>query len=95
MIVTKTKRALSRKKYHHLFLGGGVAANQYLRGQLIKLAANFNIPIHLPELKYTGDNAAMIGLAGYFQYQSLTAKQKNQLKINWKSLEARPNWNFS
>ncbi|MCX6784927.1 MAG: tRNA (adenosine(37)-N6)-threonylcarbamoyltransferase complex transferase subunit TsaD [Candidatus Komeilibacteria bacterium] len=95
VIVAKTKKALNQKKYHHLFLGGGVAANQCLRAQLTKLAAELNIPIHLPELKYTGDNATMIGLAGYFQYQSLTAKQKLQLKSNWQKLEVKPNWNFS
>jgi len=95
VVLVKTKKALGQKKYHHLFLGGGVAANSYLRNQLTKLTKELNIPIHLPDLKYTGDNATMIGLAGYFQYQSLTTKQKVQLKGNWKKLEVKPNWNFS
>jgi N6-L-threonylcarbamoyladenine synthase len=95
VVLVKTKKALLQKKYHHLFLGGGVAANHYLRTQLAKLTEELNIPIHLPDLKYTGDNATMIGLAGYFQYQSKTAKQKSQLKNNWKKLEVKPNWNFT
>lgn len=95
VVLAKTKKALLKKKYHYLFLGGGVAANNYLRTQLTELAGELNIPIHLPELKYTGDNATMIGLAGYFQYQSKTAKQKSQLKNNWQKLEVKPNWNFT
>jgi len=44
--------------YHvkSLIIGGGVSANLLLRKKL----KSMNIPVYFPELKYTGDNAAMI-----------------------------------
>jgi len=48
-----------------------VAANSQLREELEALLAEFSdtqfIPVPLP---YTGDNAAMIGAAGYWQYKA-------------------------
>jgi len=41
-----------------------------LKKELRKITKNLNIPFLYPKLKrMTGDNAAMIGIAGYFEYQ--------------------------
>jgi N6-L-threonylcarbamoyladenine synthase len=53
-----------------LLVGGGVCANIELRKRLRKMANNSGIKVRFPYSKrLTGDNAAMIGLAGYFKYQ--------------------------
>ncbi len=49
-------------------LAGGVAANHLLREQLEKGAAKIKAELCMPELKYCGDNAAMIAAQGYYEY---------------------------
>lgn len=72
-ILIKTKQALEQTKYHHLFLGGGVAANQQLRQQLTELTQAHQLQFHYPpSLKLCQDNAAMIALAGWFAHHYQT-----------------------
>ena len=57
-------------KIHDLFVGGGVGANIYLRKLLRKMSKEQGLIIHFPYSKALfQDNAAMIGVAGYFSYQ--------------------------
>jgi len=86
VLVSKTLRAIKQYKPKSFLLGGGVAANPELRDQLNKKIKNKfpDIKIFIPELKFTGDNAAMIATAGYY-------KIKNNKKINIKKLNANPN----
>lgn len=63
VLVAKTKIALEKYKPKSLLLGGGVAANSKIREALKKLGEEFSVPFFVPELKYCGDNAAMIGAA--------------------------------
>ncbi len=53
-------------KIKNLFVGGGVIFNKRLREKLIELGKEMDIEIHFPkEGILCGDNAGMIGLAGY------------------------------
>ncbi len=47
-------------------LSGGVAANRFLRERLRARSAESGWSLHLPALRYCGDNAAMIACAGGF-----------------------------
>lgn len=51
-----------------LALVGGVAANSRIRAMLTEQAAKAGAELYLPELKYCGDNAAMIGAQAYYEY---------------------------
>lgn len=64
VLVHKTKKAAEKYKVKSILVGGGVIANKELREALQKL----DCPVYLPELKYTGDNAAMVAFAGYQKY---------------------------
>lgn len=67
-LVTKTMRAVEAHRPKSVLLAGGVAANTSLRETLsAAIAARDGVTFHVPELKYTGDNAAMIAAAGYFR----------------------------
>ena len=67
--VIKLDMALERHpELHALALAGGVAANSHLRAALSELCKKRGIVFHYPEVKYCGDNAAMIAAAGYFEY---------------------------
>ena len=60
-----------------LVLAGGVAANGTLRKRLAKDCADKGIALYMPELRYCGDNAAMIAAQGYFEFlEGHTADEK-------------------
>ena len=50
-----------------IIIGGGVIANRFLRDYLTKNIKKWDkeIKIFIPEIKYSTDNAAMIGIAAY------------------------------
>ena len=46
---------------------GGVSANSQLRSKLNNLEDE-KIKTYVPEIQYSTDNAAMIGISGYYKY---------------------------
>jgi len=51
-----------------IVIAGGVAANSGLRNAITTLGAEKKWTVHLPEFRFTTDNAAMVGITGYFKY---------------------------
>lgn len=77
VITKKTMKALIDTGSQTLIIGGGVSANQTITQSLTQKAQEI-IPrenIHIPSKELTGDNALMIGLAGYFKI--IRDKQKS------------------
>lgn len=58
------------KDYHisKLAIAGGVASNQTLRGAMKQACENNGIQFYHPSPVFCTDNAAMIGVAGYYEY---------------------------
>ncbi len=48
---------------------GGVSANSYLRQKLLYLKDSQNIKSYLPNVSYSTDNAAMIGVNAYYKFK--------------------------
>ncbi len=65
VLISKTRRALTKTQAKTLIVGGGVIANKKLRAALELLATEIGVQLSLPRSEYTGDNAAMIAAAGY------------------------------
>jgi N6-L-threonylcarbamoyladenine synthase len=70
VIERKVKLALKEKNCTNLLVAGGSAANSEIRKRLQGIS---DINCYFPSLKYCGDNAAMIGIAGYYQYKKYGA----------------------
>ncbi|MBU0650037.1 tRNA (adenosine(37)-N6)-threonylcarbamoyltransferase complex transferase subunit TsaD [Patescibacteria group bacterium] len=72
VLVEKTVQAARETKAKTILLGGGVAANQKLRADLVSKAGD-GITVKIPPLKLCGDNAVYIASAAYFNqnYQPL------------------------
>ncbi|WP_273327955.1 tRNA (adenosine(37)-N6)-threonylcarbamoyltransferase complex transferase subunit TsaD [Vallitalea guaymasensis] len=68
VIVNKTIKAAKELKLGKIALAGGVAANSKLREEMKKACEKEGITLHYPSLVYCTDNAAMIGVAGYYEY---------------------------
>jgi len=49
-------------------IAGGVAANSRIRADFLKAAEEQGRTLFIPPLKLCGDNAAMIGCQGYYEY---------------------------
>lgn len=68
VLIEKGIKGAKYLKYDTICIGGGVAANGYLRENLTKRCKEEGFKLVLPEKKFCTDNAAMIGAEGYFQY---------------------------
>ena len=67
-LVPRVIAAAEQTGYGKIAVAGGVAANSRIRGDLQKACGEKGIKLYLPELKYCGDNGAMIGCQGYYEY---------------------------
>ena len=81
VLTKKTKKAIKKYKAKSLIIGGGVSANNRLRKDFLNLAKQEGFEVFLPNKQYTGDNALMIAVAGYFNFKNKTYK-KNIKKVN-------------
>ena len=68
MLVPRTLEAARRTGYGKIAVAGGVAANSRIRGDLERLCAQSGNQLYLPPLSLCGDNGAMIGCQGYYEY---------------------------
>ena len=70
MLVPRTMEAARLRGRAKIAVAGGVAANSRLRGDLERACAREGKKLYLPELSLCGDNGAMIGSQGYYEYLS-------------------------
>lgn len=67
-LIPRTTEALRQTGYRKLAVAGGVAANSRIRHDLLEAAKELDAQVYMPPLSLCGDNAAMIGAQGYFEY---------------------------
>ncbi len=70
MLIDKTMLAAEKFGYKTLALAGGVSANSELRRRMEDECIKRGIKLYYPSLKYCGDNAAMVGVQGYYEFLS-------------------------
>jgi N6-L-threonylcarbamoyladenine synthase len=69
VLVLRLRQAALAHRPRSLLLTGGVAANTRLRAEAQAAAGQLGIPLFVPPLALTTDNAAMVGAAGFLAYQ--------------------------
>ncbi len=95
VLVQKTMRATEELKVKSIMLSGGVSANSLLRSDLNKASAELGVKYFQPKLEYTGDNATMIAVAGYFSAKGGSASGGNRKKkTDYKSVKMDANLGF-
>ena len=67
-LVPRTMQAVKELGYRRLAVAGGVAANSRIRKDFRDAAERENIDLFIPPLKLCGDNGAMVGSQGYYEY---------------------------
>lgn len=70
MLVEVTERALAHTGNDEVLLCGGVSANSRLREMLKIMAEEHYAEFYMPEMKYCGDNGAMIAWLGQLTYKN-------------------------
>jgi len=63
-------KAAKQTNIKEIAVAGGVSANSGLRNRLTDEGAKRGWKVYLPELRFTTDNAAMIAITGYYQFQA-------------------------
>jgi len=67
-LTLRAEQAMERTGLNTLVLAGGVAANSHLRASLEALCRQRGATLAMPEKGLCGDNGAMVGAAGYFEF---------------------------
>ena len=67
-LVPRTMQAVKELGYKRLAVAGGVAANSRIRKDFHDASEREKIDLFIPPLKLCGDNGAMVGAQGYYEY---------------------------
>ncbi len=68
ILMKKLRMAVKQTGIKHVAVAGGVSANNGLRNAFHDHARRYGWTIYIPKFSYTTDNAAMIGVVGYYKY---------------------------
>ena len=68
ILMKKLKKAVKDTGINHVAVAGGVSANNGLRNAFRDAEKRYRWNIYIPKFSYTTDNAAMIGIVGYYKY---------------------------
>jgi len=68
ILMKKLRLAVKQTGIKHVAVAGGVSANNGLRNAFHDHARRYGWTIYIPKFSYTTDNAAMIGMVGYYKY---------------------------
>ena len=68
ILMRKLRKAVKDTGIRHVAVAGGVSANNGLRNAFREHARRLGWTIYIPKFSYTTDNAAMIGITGYYKF---------------------------
>lgn len=86
ILIKKTIRAMESTGYRQVVVGGGVAANSYLRQKMQEEAEKRGFRVYFPSLSFCTDNGAMIAVCGLYHFlcgqrDSLSIEPEPQLSL--------------
>ncbi len=78
-LCSRLKIAIEQTGYKKIALAGGVSANSALRREVEKLCREKGATAYMPPLSLCGDNAAMIGAQGFYEFE---AGRRAEMSLN-------------
>ena len=69
ILMNKLRKVAKATRIKEVAVAGGVSANNGLRNAFRDHARRYGWNIYIPKFGYTTDNAAMVGITGYFKYK--------------------------
>lgn len=79
ILMDKLQKAIEQTGIQRIAIGGGVSANSGIRKALKEAENTKGWKTFLPKFEYTTDNAAMIGIVGYYQFIEQKFESSNAL----------------
>ncbi len=70
MLIENTFKAAEQYGFKKIVIAGGVSANSELRARMEKECADKGYELYYPEKKYCGDNAAMVAVQAFYEYEA-------------------------
>lgn len=67
-LIKKLEQAAKDLKVRQIAIAGGVSANSLLRSEVQRIGNKHHWDVFVPKRQFCTDNAAMVGIAGYFKY---------------------------
>ena len=83
VLIAKIKKTINQTNRSDVIIAGGVAANKYIRKEFKELENTLNIRVYYPDLKYCGDNAAMIAFVGSMMTATKEKNIKSKVRARW------------
>ncbi|MFJ1474593.1 tRNA (adenosine(37)-N6)-threonylcarbamoyltransferase complex transferase subunit TsaD [Capnocytophaga cynodegmi] len=87
ILMKKLQKAVKQTGIKQIAIGGGVSANSGIRNALLTLGEKYGWKTYIPKFQYCTDNAAMVGIVGYYKFlenqftdQQTTAKARLSLE---------------
>ncbi|MFC2135136.1 bifunctional N(6)-L-threonylcarbamoyladenine synthase/serine/threonine protein kinase [Bacteroidota bacterium] len=94
MLLEVAERAMAHCEKNELVLGGGVACNTRLKEMAKIMCKDRGAKCFIPENQFLVDNAAMIGLTGYFMYKAgnRTSIKNSEIRPYERTDDVEVNW---
>ena len=86
-LVPRAMLAMQQSGRKVLVAAGGVAANSFIRAELEKECRKHGYRLYMPPLKLCGDNGAMIGSQGYYEFLAGTRAGQDLNAFATRSIE--------
>ena len=83
VLTKKIKKAIELTGRDEVIIAGGVAANKALRSTIKELENSMGIKVYYPDLKYCGDNAAMIAFVGSLRSSDGVNNKASSVRARW------------
>lgn len=83
VLTKKIKKAIELTGRGDVIIAGGVAANKALRSAIKELENSMGIKVYYPDLKYCGDNAAMIAFVGSLRTSDKIVNIGSSVRARW------------
>lgn len=87
MLVPRTMQAVRESGYRKLAIAGGVAANSRIRADFRLQCEKYGVALYTPPLSLCGDNGAMIGSQGYYEFLAGTRAGQDLNAFATRSIE--------
>lgn len=86
ILLGKLEKAVKHTKINRVAIAGGVSANSEIRKVLLETEKKLGWETYIPKFEYTTDNAAMIGIVGYYkfldsQFENLSVTANARMKF--------------
>jgi len=78
----KLSKILKTKSFDDFAIVGGASANKYLRNEIQKLCNSNNMTLHVADMQFCSDNAAMIGRCAVDAYKLKRFASLDSVEVN-------------